>query len=314
MSGARDIVRNGLAQSDFDGGGWRLVNWNTSNLVFGQFGAQAANTVYAGPASGADAVPTFRLLTADEVGAQPHSAGLDILSPITPTEPGLKFLTLEVPVSSGYTKVQKVGLGTIVSVFTATQLRTDIEAQPLSDALTLISPLSPTFSGLGMLEIPDPVQAGYPKHNGADAGPVWSFLTPEQLAADIGAVGGGAGGAHHGDDLAYTAGADVTLAPTEAYIQAFQRITLAEGAGDNYGVAITLAPDNAAKGAVFRIRLEFAEGCIATVNIYDEADVPVIIPLLTISGNVEIGATVFVCKLTFNGVSWGNAEGYYVNL
>lgn len=314
MSGARDIILNGLAQSDLDGGGHKLVNWDTSNLIFGQFGAQLANRIYAGPASGSAAIPAFRIVTADEVGAQPHSTNLDILAVVTPTQPGLQFLALTIPVTSGYTKVQKVGSGTIVSVLTSSQLRTDIDAQPLADALTALAATTPTFTGLNMVQVPDPLAAGYPKHNGADAGQPWTFLTPAQLLADIGGSSGGAGGAGKGDDLAYSMAAEITLAPSSAYIQWFQRVSLDVGGADNYWVSITLSAAHAAKGAVFTVRLEFAAGCIATVNIYDAFDVPVIIPLLTISGNAELPAQTFEAKFVFNGTSWGNPSGYYVNL
>lgn len=309
MSGAIDRIRNGQCETDLDGLGHRLINWNTDNLIFGQFGPQLANRLYAGPASGSAAIPTFRIVTAAEVGAQPHSAGLDILSPITPSEPGLNFLTLAIPVTSGYTRVQRVGGGTIVSVLTAAQLRTDIQAQPLSDGLTLLSPLSPTFTGMGMLIVPDPIVAGYPKHNGADSGQPWSFLTPAQLLADIGAGTGGSGGSGQGDDLNISAAQDVTLAPADPYIQWFQRVVVS-GAASNYALNLILIKANAAKGAIFRIRLEFSADCIATAQILGGKDSLVV--LRSVTGQTDLGASVFVSELEFNGDVWREVGGYYV--
>lgn len=312
--GATDVLLNAIMQSDGDARGFKWKNLDTSEFAFGQFGPQLANRVYAGPASGSAAIPSFRILTAPEVGAQPHSDNLDLLAAVTPSEPGLKFLTLSIPVTSGYTKVQKVGVGTIVSVLTQAQLRTDIEAQPLSDGLTLLSPLTPTNTGMAMLVVPNPGFAGYPKHSGLAELQPWTFLTPAQLLADIGAGTGNAGGSGRGDDLAYSAAAEVTLEPGEPYIQWQQRITLDAGASDNYQVAITLSPNDAAKGAVFRVRIKFLTGCIATAKIYNSTDGPVFTPLLTISGDAELGATEFEFSAVFNGTSWGDPAGYYVNL
>lgn len=311
MSGAIDLLLNARMQSNMDAQGHKIINLDTSEFAFGQFGVQQANRFYVGPVSGPAAIPTFRPVTAVEVDAQPHSTNLDLLAAVTPSEPGLNFLTLAIPVTSGYTRVQRVGGGTIVSVLTAAQLRTDIQAQPLSDGLTLLSPLTPTFSGMGMLIIPDPIAAGYPKHNGADSGQPWSFLTPAQLRADIGAGTGGSGGSGQGDDLTISAAQDVTLAPADPYIQWFQRVVLS-GLASNYAVNLVPAKENAAKGAVFRIRLEFAAGCIATVQVLPDKDV--LVPLLSITGDAELGATIFELSIVFNGTAWGNPSGYYVNL
>ena len=52
--------------TDFDGSATRTISYNTIGAQ-GSFGVQNANYVYAGPTSGAAAIPTFRALTAADV-------------------------------------------------------------------------------------------------------------------------------------------------------------------------------------------------------------------------------------------------------
>lgn len=309
MTGAQDIIRNGLAQTDFDGGGHKLVNWDTTNLVFGQFGAQLANRIYAGPASGAAAIPTFRIITASEVGAQPHSAGLDKLSPLDPSVVGLAVLEAPTPNFSSYTKIHVFSEEIVgVEYFTGSQLRTDIQAQPLAGTLTKLALLDPTFSGMALLEIPDAITPGYIKHNGADAGQPWSYLTAEQLLADIGgSSGGGAGGTGTGDLLAITAQGETTLNPGSDYIQWTQPVTID---GTDYVHELIVSRENAAKGAHFYIILDFLSAATAEITVWDGADDPDILQILDISGQVD-AATRYVFEAYFNGNNWLPLRGNY---
>lgn len=184
---ARDIIRNGLCQSDLDGGNHKLVNFDTSNLQFGQFGTAAPHSILAGPTSGIDAVPTVRdVVNSDLVawGAQPHTAGLDLLAPLTPTTSGLGLITLTNSVAAGY--IKNTGQDTLNTwtYLTPTQLRTDIAAQPLHASLTALTGITPTTVGLNFVALANPGFAGYAK---IASNNTLSVLTPAQVAADIGA-------------------------------------------------------------------------------------------------------------------------------
>jgi hypothetical protein len=80
--------------ADLDLGGFELIGLDIDGL---SFGAQAAHTVLAGPLSGPNATPTFRVPQASEFGAQPHSSALDSWAGVEPTLIGLNLATLSTP-------------------------------------------------------------------------------------------------------------------------------------------------------------------------------------------------------------------------
>lgn len=138
MSNALTLILNGLLQGDLDAGGHKILNLDTSNLGLGEFGPQEANTVFAGPASGDDAVPVFRVLTASEVGAQPASANLTEFATMNPTLVGANFITLVAPVDTGFVNVGN-DLDNTITYRTPAQVLGDIGAQPESTNLNNIS-------------------------------------------------------------------------------------------------------------------------------------------------------------------------------
>lgn len=60
-------------------------------------------------------------------------------------------------------------------------------AQPQSNTLDVLSALSTQKTGRNLLEIANPIAAGYPKNDGVNPTYGWSFLTPGQLRSDINA-------------------------------------------------------------------------------------------------------------------------------
>lgn len=185
MNGAIDLILNGKLQSDLDCGSKKLLNLDASNLGLGDFGIVNPHTVFAGAASESEAVPTFRLLTASEVGAEPHTAGLTSLSTVTPTATGKNFVGLTNPVSAGY---PKIATDQSITVLTPALLRADINAQLHSNGLDALSGLTPTLTGKNLLVLTNPTQTGFVKI-GNDLDNTVSVRTPAQVISDLGIVG-----------------------------------------------------------------------------------------------------------------------------
>jgi len=184
MPGAKMLILDGLLQGNLDCGGFKLINVDISNLTPPvTFGVVKAHHVFAGPDGGPDAIPTFREMTAVEFDAQPHSDGLDILSPTTPTNLGLALLQIPDTLVAGYPRASGSETPPFASFVTPTQLRTDIQAQPQSAALDLLSPLSISNAGISILQVFS-VSGGYPKF-GASPGNVCTILTGQQTADDL---------------------------------------------------------------------------------------------------------------------------------
>ena len=182
---AKTLILDGLLQGNLDCAGYKLVNVDISNITPPvTFGPVAAHTVFAGPVSGPNAVPAFRLMTAAEFGAQPYATTLEILSNTIPSNLGLAILQITDTLVPGYVRATGSDTPPFASFFTPTQVRTDIQAQPLSPALTILSPL--TISTLGtQLVSALSVGGGYLKVGPAVGGNVPSFFNAAQVAADI---------------------------------------------------------------------------------------------------------------------------------
>lgn len=69
MSAAKTVISNGVCQGDFDFAGHRALNIDLTDIISTQFGLKDANTMFAGPASGADANPTFRAMVVADLPA-----------------------------------------------------------------------------------------------------------------------------------------------------------------------------------------------------------------------------------------------------
>lgn len=186
MNGAITPLLNALLQGDMDCGNHQLKNLDTSNLGLGSFGPQVAHSVFAGPASGGNAVPSFRILTPSEIGAEPHTTGLTTLSTVSPTTAGLNLLRLTNPASTGFVKIGN-DLDVMVSTRTPAQLLGDINAEPHTAGLTALAGLTPTLTGKNLLVLTNPSQTGFVKI-GNDIDNTVSVRTPAQMISDLGIV------------------------------------------------------------------------------------------------------------------------------
>lgn len=185
-TGALDRIRNGFAETDFDMNGKKFLNADISNLVPPTaFGVQAAHTIFGGPALGSN-IPTFRLFTADEVGAQPQDAGLDLLSGTSATAAGISLLEFPNPGLGGYVKNTGSDFAYLWELLSPTELRTDIGAQPLAEALTTLAALTPTSGGQNLLTVPTPATSGFLKISNI-TGTV-SVRSSAELISDLGIV------------------------------------------------------------------------------------------------------------------------------
>lgn len=181
MIGALSLLLNGKLEGDFDCNHFRLLNLDTSNLFPPiDFPKVEAHKVLIGPAAGED-FPTFRLATASEFGAQPLNNNLTVLAGLNITNFGVQILQAN-NLTGGQALVGITGFGGTVLVLTPPEARTLIQAQPVSDNLTILSGIAPSESGKKFLAYPDVLATTYPQVVNGVVFP----LTGDQLAGALG--------------------------------------------------------------------------------------------------------------------------------
>lgn len=119
--------------------------------------------------------------------------------------------------------------------------------------------------------------------------------------------GGQSGGAGQSDDITVSTAGTTDLAPDIDFIQWFQLVTVATGAGA-YTRILTLNPGHASEGSFFHVELDIAASANPTIEIRNETAGGAL--LQTITGSAD-AAGYFVFVARFDGNAWQKLSGSF---